>query len=227
MKRNLHSFMALIVSFCILILPLTGCSTAGRYTQRNPNQGTQGNTLKGRNIIGENMQGVDPNAGPKSGTLGNNTDGASGNNPTDVGTNPGTGTRFGIRTSPGTGINPGANRINRNITQPVVFDKQKADNIKSQLVKTPGLQNVSVIVSGNTALIGYSSTGTVKDKETKKNTVTTKVKQIDKSITNVLVGDSSEIAAQISNLSTDITSNKAGNDLGNRFNRLVQSLRPR
>ena len=211
MKTTLKSTAAILVSFSVVLFSFSGC--AGRNVQRPD----QNNTGQGRNIIGENMQGTDPNAGPQGGNMfGGNRDAGSGNNPPDntgIGTTP-----QGIQ--PGTP--PGAEPLDRQITD----GRLKSDNIKRQLSAIPGCRNPNVIVIGNTALVGYAASGTVKDTGALRSKVTDTVRQADRTITNVVVSDSAEVVRNINQLSSDIAGNKPVNDIGNRFNQLIRSINP-
>lgn len=108
----------------------------------------------------------------------------------------------------------------------VTVDRQKSDNIRIQLNKMNELSQVGVIVTGNTALVGYSPSKKAKDVNTTKTMVANKVKQIDSSITNVVVSESADIMARINKLTTDISQNKPGNEIGNEVNQLLQRVAP-
>lgn len=108
----------------------------------------------------------------------------------------------------------------------VTVDKQKSDNIRRQLSKMGEISQVGVIVSGNTALVGYSPSKKAKDINATKNLIANKVKKIDPSITNVVVSESADIMARINKLTSDIKNNRPGNEIGNEVNQLLQRVAP-
>lgn len=108
----------------------------------------------------------------------------------------------------------------------VTVNKEKSDYIHGQLNKMTELNQVGVIVTGNTALVGYSPSKTAKDVNTTKSMIANKVKQIDPSIKNVVVSESADIMAKISKLTGDIANNRPGNEIGNEVNQLLQKIAP-
>lgn len=122
---------------------------------------------------------------------------------------------------------PGPAKISRlnKTPMPITFDGQKADNIRKGLGKVDGADQINTVVNGNTALIGYTPASKVRDATAVRNTITSRVRQIDSSITNVVVSDSRDISARISRLADGIKSNQPLNDLNAEFTRLVQSIR--
>lgn len=112
------------------------------------------------------------------------------------------------------------------IQSQMLTDKQKADKISSQLVKMNEISKVNVLVNGNTAIIGYMPSTASKDSITTKNMILRKVKEIDRSITNVAVSDSTEIMNRVNRLSDDIMNNTPMDKVNNDFSRLLQEITP-
>ena len=140
------------------------------------------------------------------------------------GMNPNTmipGTGFGNLTSnQGTTTTPGM--IN---TQPLAFDVKKADNIVKNMGNIDGSRDIRAIVNGNTALVSYTPSGTMRNTLATKSAIVKKVKSIDRTITNVVVTESADIIGRMNRLSNDIKSNKVGSSLNNIFNQLVQKVK--
>jgi YhcN/YlaJ family sporulation lipoprotein len=108
-----------------------------------------------------------------------------------------------------------------------LVDRQKSDKVAKQLIKMNELRRVGVIVTGNTALVGYSPSKTIKDVNATKTRIADKVKKIDPSITNVVVSESADIMTRINNLTSDVANNRPGNEVGNEVNQLIQSVVPK
>jgi hypothetical protein len=71
----------------------------------------------------------------------------------------------------------------------ITIDIQKSDNIRMQLSEMSELSQVGVVVTGNTAIIGYSPSKKAKDVNTTKAMIANRVKQIDPSITNIFISE--------------------------------------
>lgn len=112
------------------------------------------------------------------------------------------------------------------IAQPMGFNSKKADNICSQLDKINGVDNVNAVVTGNTALVGYDAANNNSDIGTTKNMISDRVKQMDNTITNVVITDSKDISTRIGNLAGHIKGKKPSAQLNNEFNRIMQSINP-
>jgi spore cortex protein len=108
----------------------------------------------------------------------------------------------------------------------VVVDRQKSDKISKQLSKMNELSQVGVIAMGNTALVGYSPSKTAKDVNATKTMIVNKVKQIDPSITSVVVSESADIRARINKLTSDIANNRPGNEISREVSQLLQRVAP-
>jgi hypothetical protein len=159
-------------------------------------------------------------------------------------TTPGTITRQGTNLSqqltrgtnpnsmmPGTGLNnlttnPGATTVpGRVIVQPLAFNVQKADYIVKNMGKIDGARDTKAIVNGNTALVSYTPSGTMRNTLATKSAIVKKVKSLDRTVTNVIVTESVDIRSGMAKLMNDIKSNKVGSSLNNTFNQLVQKVK--
>lgn len=160
----------------------------------------------GNNMLGRNNQRPDQNNTTQQGRnlIGENARGAT----------------------PGPGNNTGLNRIGQQIQQQTGFDGQKAGNILTRLGNIDGVSKINTVVSGNTALVGYNATVPATDANTTRKMITDRVKQIDNTITNVVVSDSADISSRIGRLSDNIKNKSPMNDLNKEFNQLIQSIRP-
>jgi YhcN/YlaJ family sporulation lipoprotein len=105
-------------------------------------------------------------------------------------------------------------------------DRHRTDNIHKQLSKMGELRQVGVIITGNTALVGYSPSHLAKDVSSTKALITSRVKQIDPSIKNVVVSESADIMSRINKLTTDISNNRPANEISNEINQLLKGVAP-
>ncbi|HOV26090.1 MAG TPA: YhcN/YlaJ family sporulation lipoprotein [Pseudobacteroides sp.] len=209
MRRRFPLILPVLLGVGLLGILLASSSILGRNTNRTAKNNT---TQQLRNLTGTDMYGPSPSPRPdainiipdyqKTRTGNNNTNNISNNinNITNVRFN-GTGEQLGYNT-------------------------QRADNICKQIDSINGIENVNVVVVGNTALIGYASTNKHANMASTKNAISTKVKQIDNSITNVVIADSKDISKRIADLANNIKNNKPKNQLDSEFNQIMKSLNP-
>ncbi len=215
MRRRFPIIVSALFGIGLLAVLFLGSNLLGRNNQQ---PGQNGTTQQGRNMIGGNMQGANPSAGPNRTNMpGDNRDDRLGKN------QPGT---QGIYTTPSPDMNMRLNRVGNQISQQTGFDRQKADNIRNRLGNIDGIGQINAVVNGNTALVGYSLSKTAKDANNIKNMITNRVKQIDNTITNVVVSDSADITSGIERLSNSIRNNNPVNDLNNEFNQIIQRIKP-
>lgn len=195
-KKGLIAF----AGTCILAASLSACAQTG--TQRAP----------GPNAVQQNM----------------GTPGIYGNNVNY------TGTQYGNTTGANnyTGMNITDNQdytmgngLGGNVTgQQGAPDRQRADNIRRQLINMSGIADANVIVMGNRALVGFRPSGNTGNLNAVKSNITNKVKQIDKTITNVSVSESADIMARMSRLGANVTNNGMVNNFADEFNKLIKGL---
>lgn len=138
------------------------------------------------------------------------------------------------QTIPGTPQNQGqllSEKTRMNIPNTVQQNLQnaqkRAENIKNHLVKLKNVKKAIVVVSGNTAIVGCKLSPSVKDVNSVKAMIAKKVKAIDKSITNCVVSDSTDITARINKLAVDIANNRKNPaEINNEINRIIQKIKP-
>lgn len=106
-------------------------------------------------------------------------------------------------------------------------DRKRCDTIRKGIEGMEGIDKVNVVVSGNTALVGYASPKPAQDTDKIKTTISNKVKQLDKNITNVAVSESSDVMTRIGNIYNDITNKKPADKISNEINNLFQELSPK
>lgn len=199
MKQKFNKAIVIISSLSILLLPLTGCAAARRNT--NPNNITQ----QGQNLIGKNLQGT-PNVSPVRNMV--NT----------------------VLPSPSPLVSPmpspGMAKLNTTLSPQLALDRQRAENLKNKLYSNMGnnLSLANVIVNNDTAIIGYTANG-VKGVSPTQNTISDKVKQLDKSIKNVIVSDSKDAINKMNQLQSDISNNKPVKEVTDKFNQLANSIK--
>lgn len=107
-----------------------------------------------------------------------------------------------------------------------LVDRQKTDKVYKQLNKIKDLSQVGVIVTGNTALVGYRISKLDKNVILTKSMIAKRVKQTDPSIKNVVVSESANILARINKLTTAITQNRPANEISNEINQLLKGITP-
>lgn len=191
---------------CLLAISLTGCTTAGRMQKRGTTPQQQGAT-------GVNPLGGTTGQGMRDGNLQGTTmlpgqPGIPGGNPTQ-------------------GTLPGNNLSNTQGQQQVSIDRQKSDEIRNKLNGIAGVKDTSVAVRGNTCLVGYTPSGTAADVNATKANIIKRVKETDKSITDVRVSESADIMTRINKLSTDVTGSSPMNEITESFNKLMQEITPK
>jgi hypothetical protein len=199
MNKNFNKVTAVISSLCILLLPLTGCAPARKNT--NPDNITQ----QGQNLVRQNMQAT-PNASPVRNLI--NT----------------------VLPSPSpltTPVpSPGIAKLDMKLSPELALDRQRAENLKNKLYSDMGnnLKLTNVIVNNDTAIIGYTANG-VKGTGPTQNTISDKVKQLDRSIKNCIVTDSKDAINKINQLQNDINNNKPAKEITDKFNQLANSIK--
>jgi YhcN/YlaJ family sporulation lipoprotein len=222
MKNSLRTALCILCSFCLFTVILAGCTQAGEngaqdFTKQNMmTRGYGANNLAGgrydtgdRNIAGGNLT-VDPGAnnGGNTNFTNNRTNTNSANNAANNRTNNTTGTQMSAE------------------------DRQRANTIKKQLMNMNGIEDAEVIVMGNNALIGVRTTGNEGAGQLK-STITRKIRQIDNTIKNVTVSDTSDVLLRMRRLGTGTGANAGVNrnnangnnvmdDITDEFNRLMQ-----
>lgn len=130
------------------------------------------------------------------------------------------GTRPNIIPSPG----PTNNGTGQQIKYEVVFDRVKANNIKNRLGTIDGVKQINTIVYGSTVLVGYTPSGKTINANTTKKMITDRVKQLDSTITNVIVSDSAVFSSKIRQLVNKINSGRPLDGLNTEYNRLVKNI---
>lgn len=203
MKMNLKAVTSAFAGVCLITVMLSGCSQAG--TSRSPGQ------YGGRQL--QNTQ----------------TQGLVRNNMVNTTTQLRQGNQTGIP-NPGTtlGNNPGPNLgMNQEYTPQLQStpNRQKTDDIKRQLMKLNGVDNANVIVVGNTALVGCKLKNGTANSTAVRNSITNKIKEMDKTITNVTISESPNIMNRINMLGTDIGNKPAGTFM-DEFNKLLKGVAP-
>lgn len=219
MQNSLRRAIGTLAGVCLSAAVLVGCTQAGTPgapgqdgINNNANAQTQGMGA-GINNAGDNRYG--------NTLMGGNTgynDGAR------MGLNDGmTGGRN--RTNPGTNLSAEPPDMNNGVTgtQMSAADRQKADNIKRQIMNMPGVKSADVIVMGDTALCGVNTDGNASLSQLR-NSISQKVKQMDGTIKNVAVSNESGILTEIRNmLGTNSQNTTGGNTTGNRINNVTNN----
>ena len=252
MRKSFKTALCTILGVCIIAAVLTGCAQAGDQRAMDPNrannrlnyglnnglnngtlnQGAQRNDLVGGrygNTGYNGNTGYMGNNGYNSNTgyTGMNQAGGYGNTSNDpsnfIGNN-GLNTirynnRFGRMGNTGTltGSNT-TNTMNGN-------DRVRASMIERQLENTNGINDCTVIVSGDTALVGLRANGTnTANMSGLRTSIERRVKQLDSTIRNVRVTDSPDILTRMGRLGTVGNNNGMTNNFMQEFNNMMSSL---
>jgi hypothetical protein len=180
--------LALVVLICAFAL--SGCAADGRNTRMPNGMGTRQN----QNLPGNNLQGLNTPNGISPNTVA----------PQGFDTqNPGNDTRArlqGMQNQLGLQNPQGGDQQN-------VSDRKRADTITTQLANIRELEQVSVVVDGNTALVGCTTSGAqagaADSVTTIRSMVEEKVRQADPSISKVVVTSQPNFVNEISRLARD------------------------
>ncbi len=114
---------------------------------------------------------------------------------------------------------PAANAYNMNDL------RNKAERIEQQLESLTDVNDASVMVVGNTALVACSPKSTGVDVTKLRNTITQRVKSIDPSITNVVITESANVKQSIQQLFSNMN-NKSMEQITQEFNKMVREITP-
>ncbi|MEN6313163.1 MAG: YhcN/YlaJ family sporulation lipoprotein [Clostridiaceae bacterium] len=206
MIKNSKMALSTFAGVCLITTMLSACSQAG--TSRAPGQNT------GRPLGITQRQGLNRNNLMNATTLGSMPGTTLGNMAgTTLGNMTGTTLSDMARTTPG-GVN---------LTQ-TAPDRQKADNIRRQIMNMKGVSDANVIVMGNTALVGYRPSGSAGNTKAVKDNIANKCKQVDRTITNVTVSESADIMARMSRLGTNITGTGTATNFADEFRKLINGV---
>jgi len=225
----------LVLPVLILALTFSGCAVDNRNTRIRDEAGTQ----QGQNLTDNNTQrintqnGVNPNIAAPQGfdaqNLGNDTRARLQDMQNQV------------------GIQDTQNGLQQNAT-----DKERSDAITTQLSNNiKELDKIAVVVEGNTALVGCTTSGAgagaADSTTTIRSMVEEQVRQADPSISRVIVTSQPEFVNQITELARDKanaiangtangtnngtinriigrTINRTTNDIRTRFNKIIQNI---
>ncbi|HHV28013.1 MAG TPA: sporulation protein [Clostridium sp.] len=223
MNKNFAKAASLSLGLTLASLPLVGCNMGGGTGQGNQpgatdRQNTQqlstpdGNANRFLNMdlnptdnnganngINNDLFGRD-NGADNNGLLGGNNMGSPASDP---------------------------NRNNTPAPQGNAADMRlKSANITSQLAATPEIGQANVLVVGDSCLVAYSPQQAQGDANARKNMVINKVKEIDPSITNVIVSESSDIMNKITQITNDMANNKPMDQINNEIMQLMNQAAP-
>jgi len=201
MIKNLKMALSAFAGVCLITTLLGACAQAGTERAPGQNNGRSLGITQGQRLNRNNLMNATTPYGNMAGTPYGNMAGA-----TPEGANL-------AQTTPG-----GANMTQ---TTP---DRQKADNIRRQLMNMNGVADANVIVMGNTALVGYKPSGNTGNTKAVKDSIVNKCKQTDRTITNVTVSESPDIMARMSRLGTNVSNNGTVNNFADEFNKLINGL---
>jgi len=233
MERSLKKGVTIFILCCALVAMLGACMTQRNNTvPENQNGMMQRQNTQLQGIENQNALDLTPQTGQTRNPLILNRQNNNGNT---LNTTPGTAQKQNSMLNNSTLNNNTNNNANANnngnnnqmgLVGQMNADTTKSKQIKAQLEKMSGVDDVSVIVLGNTALVGCdikndNRTGNTDDL---RNKIMQKVKNMDNSITNCVVTDKPEILERIKTLGEDITNGKPGNQITEEFNRIIKSI---
>ena len=164
---------------------MAGCGAANRMQQQTAPNGTI--TRQGMNLSQRMTGSTNPNLLMQG---------------TGYGTTPG----VGYGTAPS--ATPGAYG-----TQSMPFSGMNTGKVMTNIANVDGAKNIKAVVFGNTALVGYTPSGTLRNTAATKNAITKRVKTLDSRVKNVVISEAPDIAGGIQRLSN------------NTFNQLLQKAK--
>ncbi|PNT92415.1 YhcN/YlaJ family sporulation lipoprotein [Clostridium thermosuccinogenes] len=246
MNAKSRSIIAITATAATFLITFSACATQQRTTpqttrtrlQQQMTPGNLGNNMD--NNLGNNATGntgmrfdVTPETnrtttGANIGT-GNNNNGRNGNFLGMGNNNNRNGNLLGMdnnNNGNGNFLGMGNNGGQAPQTAAGPSDRSKAASIKRGLESMPGINNVDVVVMGDTAVVSYGRKNGADNANVTNQTITNRVKQIDNTITNVYVSDSADIGSQIRRLSNDMINNKPLDEITNSFNKLINKINP-
>jgi YhcN/YlaJ family sporulation lipoprotein len=236
MRKSFKTALCTILGVCIIAAVLTGCSQAGDQRALDPNaagngmnNGIQNQGLNRNNLVG-GRYGYDRNTGnnPSNYLSRNGINTINNNNRFSRMGNTGTGLANNGRTNSYTGLPNGNNRM-MNTTGATDTtngnDTARASRIERQLESMNGINDCTVVVSGNTALVGVRRNGTnTGNISTLKSSIERKVRQIDNSINKVVVTDSPDMLTRMGRLGTTVSNDGIISNFVQEFNEMIDSI---
>lgn len=101
--------------------------------------------------------------------------------------------------------------------------KQKARRIESELEKIPGMNDINVVISGDTAIVGCT---TNQDMSAMKSRIVNRVKQLDPSVKKVAVTNARDTLMEIRKLKSDMMGGSDTGGINARVKQLVNKITP-
>ncbi|GAE90038.1 YhcN/YlaJ family sporulation lipoprotein [Acetivibrio straminisolvens] len=217
MNKNFIKAASLSLGITLASLPLVGCNMGGGTDQGNqPGRAARQNTQQLTTPDGNTNRFLNMDMNPADGNGMNN----------DL---------FGKNNGAGNDGLLGGNMMgtpsmgpdqNTPAPQGNTFMREKSANITSQLAAIPEIGQANVLVVGNSCLVAYSPENAQGDANARKNMVINKVKEIDPSITNVIVTESNDVMNKISKITNDIANNKSMDQVNNEIMQLMNQVAP-
>lgn len=211
MKNKFKIILAVFLAASLLTFTFTGCARPDKdqqdQTELFPERDVPG-------VPGENM-GTSPSPSPSLGTRNGNKNGNLLNDNLPNNETP--------------QANNGRNETGLDGQTPMQqgsFDKERADKIINQLEKIDGIDEVSAVVNGNTAVVVYTPTDAGNASNETDNMIQEKVKDIDNAITKVEVSRSAGAMSKIKELTDSISKSKPVEELNNMFEDLMRTINP-
>jgi len=237
MNVKSHSKIAIAAAITTIIFSFSACTTQERNTPdttrtRYQQQVTTGNTAN-RNNTGNNAGSNIANNG--TGNTGMRFDATPETQRTVTGVNIRSGNNNNNNSADMNNNNNGNGNFlglgnNNNGQTPQTAagpsDRSKAASIERGLEAMSGINNVKVVVMGDTAIVAYGRQNGADNPKATNETITAKVKQIDPTIKNVYTSDSADISEQVSRLSNDMTNNRPMDEIRDSFNKLINTINP-
>lgn len=105
---------------------------------------------------------------------------------------------------------------------------EKADKIAERIKKLSNIENASVLISGNTAIVGVDIKNNVEGQLTKdlKQRIENIVKKADNDIENVSITADPDLFTRISNMAEDITNGRPISGFAEQFEEILRRIAP-
>lgn len=224
MNKIMKSWSVISMCLGIISVTLSGCN-AGMDSR---NLDRDNNAQQRMEITGQNLGSNDNNTAPGRniipGDVPNNNNAP--NNMSRLNMNNGNGNDMGINNG---FVNDQANlgpdgRPMQGNNSGRQNDTARAENIKRQLEQMREISDVNVLVNGDNCIVGYTAADRNTDANVLRNTIASKVKQIDNRITSVTATDSPDMRTRINRLGNDMSRNMGADDMANRFRQLLNDI---
>lgn len=115
-----------------------------------------------------------------------------------------------------------------NFESATITTEQRAQNIADHITKMDGIERTSVVITGNTAIVGIEITGELEDRKLMKlkTEVEKEVRRMDKELKHVAVTAAAELVQRITNIADSVTVDEEPPSTSPEMREIIQKLTP-